>query len=507
MQFTLRPGLICFSDNQPGNHATMFVSSETLLFREDESSFDDVAHDYTWAFEWAGVPNGQLFVFATADREVAGIAKDANVGLVPFRGRIERGAEGKPEWLIDEKSRSRLVLAGPSVISRAKPSRGVRCMFVNPVIPYNQWACYKAGVMNEASFSAHGSAYVSAALKNQGHTTFLVDFRSMNSWAHVESVLRQQEFDVAFVGFLSIDAFHAAAAVRLLKELHPTKPVVVGGLHVSIAKEREFPRDDLVERYAWGKNGLLPGSFLEFLQHKGEASYIPSRYPKADYVILDDGETAAQTLVAELAAGRRPAERTLDGGAVAMEVARHMDRDLFRLDFEAYSPILPFQPTPMATVTWARGCSYKCTYSVTGDTIIYTEDGPTTIAELASGVGEGKACKHGGEVLEYQINKHVVTSLGMRLATKALAEGVRPVFRVVIEGSRAFRNFALGDPRRGSSGGLTSDPPVLYETTIKATGEQKILCYTRTPTANPSLPETGYLREKQKYLLGKIFQF
>ncbi len=46
----------------------------------------------------------------------------------------------------------------------SKPARGMRCMFVNPVIPYNQWACYKPGVMNEASFSAHGSAYVSAAL-------------------------------------------------------------------------------------------------------------------------------------------------------------------------------------------------------------------------------------------------------------------------------------------------------------------------------------------------------
>ena len=37
----------------------------------------------------------------------------------------------------------------------------------------------------------------------------------------------------------------------------------------------------------------------------------------------------------------------VEGGAVPMEVARHMDRDLFDLDVEAYSPILPFQPTPM----------------------------------------------------------------------------------------------------------------------------------------------------------------
>jgi radical SAM superfamily enzyme YgiQ (UPF0313 family) len=131
---------------------------------------------------------------------------------------------------------------------------------------------------------------------------------------------------------------------------------------VSIAKERIFPRPDLVDYYCWGNHQLLPGSFHEFLAFKGEDRYMPERYPLADYVILDDGELAAQELVAELAAGRRPAQQTWDGGAVPMEVARHMDRDLFRLDFEAYSPILPMQPAPLATVTWARGCSYKCTY-------------------------------------------------------------------------------------------------------------------------------------------------
>lgn len=243
-----------------------------------------------------------------------------------------------------------------------KPARGLRCMFVNPCIPYNQFACYKPGVMNEASFSSHGAAYVSAALKAHGHSCWMVDFRSHNGWQHIRDVLATQEYDVAFVGFLSIDVFHAAAAVRLLKELHPDRPVIVGGLHVSIAKERVFPRPDLVDYYCWGNHQLLPESFKWFLEHKGEDRYMPERYPLADYVILDDGETAAQEIVAELSAGRRPAQRTWDGGAVAMEVARHMDRDLFRLDFEAYSPILPFQPTPMVTVTWARGCPFHCRY-------------------------------------------------------------------------------------------------------------------------------------------------
>lgn len=238
----------------------------------------------------------------------------------------------------------------------------MRCLFVNPCVPYNQWACYQKGVMNEASFSSHGAAYVSAALKAQGHTCWMVDLRTLTGWAHAERVLREQEYDVVFVGFLSIDVFHAAAVVRLLKELHPDRPVIVGGLHVSIAKEKVFPRADLVDYYCWGKLDLLPDSFRQFLAFKGEGHYLPERYPQADYVILDDGEIAARELVAELSCGRRPDKRTWDGGAVPMEVARHMDRDLFQLDVEAYSPILPFQPTPMITVTWARGCPFHCRY-------------------------------------------------------------------------------------------------------------------------------------------------
>lgn len=340
MKFERRPGFVVFHDTRPGQHAQMRGPRGVMIYRDEASSFDDRASRYAWAFEWAGEPNeGDEFVFSTTDRQVRGEAKCG--------GAIEIE---KPKLISIKRS------------TKPGETASARCMFVNPCIPYNQWACYKPGVMNEASFSSHGSAYVSAALKAKGHHTWMVDLRAHQNWQHVRDVLAQQEYDVAFVGFLSIDVFHAAAVVRLLKELHPERPVVVGGLHVSIAKEREFPRADLVDYYCFGNHDLLPDSFKQFLDFKDEATYMPERFPLADYVILDDGEIAAQELVAELAAGRTPSNRTLDGGAVPMEVARHMDRDLFDLNVEAYSPILPFQPTPMVTVTWARGCSYRCTY-------------------------------------------------------------------------------------------------------------------------------------------------
>ncbi len=355
MRFERRPGFIVFHDDKPGSYVAMRGPRGNLVFSGDASLFDDNQRQYAWAFEWAGeLHDGDQLVFSTVDREVVGEMRGGDIVVVPV-------SEKRPPPTSPLPSPSKLItLKRPT--TPGMPSASARCMFVNPCVPYNQWACYRPGSMNEASFSSHGSAYVSAALKSHGHTCWMVDLRAHGNWQHVRNTLARQEYDVAFVGFLSIDVFHAAAVVRLLKELHPNRPVIVGGLHVSIAKEKIFPRPDLVSYYCWDNHDLLPDSFKQFLAFKGEATYLPERYPLADYVILDDGEIAARELVAELAAGRRPTQKTWDGGAVPMEIARHMDRDLFNLEVEAHSPILPFQPTPMVTVTWARGCPFHCRY-------------------------------------------------------------------------------------------------------------------------------------------------
>ena len=346
-RFEQRLGAIVFHDDKPGNAVTLHgPGGQSLRTNLSASSASDSARAYAWGFSYDGeLRDGQRFVFATADRTVHGEV---------VSGAIQIVAAPPPS------AAPRLVSIKSQRAQRTTTS--VRCLMINPSVPYNQWSCYRPGVMNEASFSAHGMAYVSATLKNAGHTCWLVDLRSLSSWAHVESVLREQEYDIAFVGFLSIDAFNAACVVRLLKEIHPNRPVVVGGLHVSIAKERVFPRPDLISYYCWDNYEIVPDVFKQFLGWKGEDRFDSNRFPLADYVILDDGEIAARALVADLAAGRRPAERTIEGGAVPMEVARHMDRDLFDLDVEAHSPILPFQPVPMVTVTWARGCPFHCRY-------------------------------------------------------------------------------------------------------------------------------------------------
>ena len=92
-----RGGLISFSSDFPGNHATMFgPNGEKLAFRADASSFNDAARSYTWAFDVGPVVDGDTFVFATVDKTVVGV-KTFDGFLVGSKAvAVARDKIGKP---------------------------------------------------------------------------------------------------------------------------------------------------------------------------------------------------------------------------------------------------------------------------------------------------------------------------------------------------------------------------------------------------------------------------
>lgn len=107
MRFDVRGDLLVFSDDRPGQHATMFEPlGRKLKFRADASSFDDAAQRYEWAFELADpLRDGDRFIFATVDREVVGVvvdATDAALGgsrvqvLDRVKVTVARESDGKP---------------------------------------------------------------------------------------------------------------------------------------------------------------------------------------------------------------------------------------------------------------------------------------------------------------------------------------------------------------------------------------------------------------------------
>lgn len=98
MKFTIQPGLILFHDDKVGAHATMLGPTGKLSFRDDACVFHDADQSYAWAFEWtAGLKKGQVFVFATTDREAVGeVDAMGEIVISDRKVTVKRDVDGVP---------------------------------------------------------------------------------------------------------------------------------------------------------------------------------------------------------------------------------------------------------------------------------------------------------------------------------------------------------------------------------------------------------------------------
>ena len=241
----------------------------------------------------------------------------------------------------------------------SEPKKHSKILFINAAISGPGWNSMHPHGGNEGSYMFHGIAYVSAFLKSRGHTCSLLDLRKLSSWKHFEEAARQADYDYAFVSFLSLDAFTGACAIRSLKEVWPTRPVLVGGVHVSVCKDKVFPPDNFDDYYL---KRAVPKRMDEYLAYKGEPAFDAAKFPKADCVVLGEGEIAS----AELVESDGPLPSYVEGGIIEdLGDLPHCDRDLFDNNCEITSPLLPHLPQPFITITFGRGCPYKCTFCAT----------------------------------------------------------------------------------------------------------------------------------------------
>lgn len=279
-----------------------------------------------------------------------------------------RGKEGGAPWYG----------AGLRWSKMPPPKALARCLFVYPGVTSPGWASLKAGASNEATYMSHGMAYVSSALKARGHLAWLLDMRSCRSWPDFARRVAAEEYDLAFLGFLSHDAFTAAGALRVMKEVWPDRPVVVGGIHPTISEDVVWPPDDLAD--LWLRRDP-PQQLRGFLEWKCEPVYEPANFPKADCVIWNEGEVAACMIAEEVAAGNPIPQTLVNAGVVPdLNETPHADRELFDTEIECQTPLLPFLPRPFYTITFGRGCPFAC---LAGDTKVNTIDGYVRIDELA----------------------------------------------------------------------------------------------------------------------------
>ena len=426
MRFEIRDGLVVFHDNEPRSNVWMRGPRGVLPFNGGASLFSDQKREYAWAFDRTAEPkDGDQFAFMSIEREAVGEFKDGAITILTEEELLARPAAGL-------------------IVTPRKPKKsGLRIMAVFPGIqsPGAGWNTLShASANNESAYMAHGMSYISAYLKSRGHDVWLLDTRGFRNWGHFIDEVKRQEYDFAMLGPLSIEAFTSACIVRILKETHPRRPVIFGGLHVSMTKDKVFPPNDLPKFYFYQEP---PSRMKEYLALKGEAAFDPDRWPKADYLVWNEGELATAAIVEgqDLKAGDWDYE-VMPGGTVFMNgkivpdlnKMPHMDRSLFNEEMEKQHPLLPELPAPFHTITFGRGCPYKCSFSVTGDTIVFTEDGPVSIASLAAGIGSVRACVHGASTIDYRVERAVATPGGRGIATLAAAEGVQPVIQVTTEG-------------------------------------------------------------------------
>jgi anaerobic magnesium-protoporphyrin IX monomethyl ester cyclase len=195
----------------------------------------------------------------------------------------------------------------------------------------------------EAGWVSHGLAHLSSAAKAQGFEIDLIDLRALAGWDAYEAEVAARRPDVLGVTMMSVDFNPANEAIDRAKAVNPDIVTVLGGPHPTLA-------------------------VAEVTEN-----------PNVDYVITHEGEVTFPWLLSELQAGRRPAERVIQGVMPDLDALPYPDRDLFLDEWRKHgytsdSPEVPFVeelPPPFLTIIAGRGCKYNCSFCQPAERTIF----------------------------------------------------------------------------------------------------------------------------------------
>jgi hypothetical protein len=79
-RFEIRPSLVVFHDDKPGQNVRLFIRDQQCPFRGDASSFDDAKRKYAWAFEGV-VSEGDAVTFVCDEGAVMGVVRGDQVEI------------------------------------------------------------------------------------------------------------------------------------------------------------------------------------------------------------------------------------------------------------------------------------------------------------------------------------------------------------------------------------------------------------------------------------------
>jgi radical SAM superfamily enzyme YgiQ (UPF0313 family) len=177
----------------------------------------------------------------------------------------------------------------------------------------------------DANFIDHGLASISAAAKARGHTTDLIDLRTLRDWDHFRAEVRRRPTRVWAVTSWSLHYPDAVRAIRVVKEEHEDAIVVLGGVHATLQTPQVLA------------NRLV------------------------DHVVTREGELAFAALLDDVEAGEA-VPRLVVGEGGDLDALPWVDRDLFDPRGELAVPMAPGLPTPFVTTNAGRGCPFRCNF-------------------------------------------------------------------------------------------------------------------------------------------------
>lgn len=310
-------------------------------------------------------------------------------------------------------------------------------------------------LLDDRAFPFLGPLQIGAVARQLGHEVRVADLTGYKQrhpeivHASYDGVMDEAEkilWDVAesadLVGFYSLAAQHPQV-VKLnafIRKHNPSCVTALGGPHANTAPSRCL--DDAFDYIVvsdQGGGGGEPG-FIELLKRVSV-----SKDRLADRQDLGRQRGGLRVLKDNCEVGWEKNDRIIklpsrlskdeasawvkDGIVYQNDRWPFPARDL--IEIRSYSYLVGGERA--TSIVSATGCPFACTYSVTGDTYIHTDRGFERIDELMEGSGVVEACGHGGHVVSHRPDRFVSTAHGRRPIVKAMKEGIRPVFHIIME--------------------------------------------------------------------------
>jgi anaerobic magnesium-protoporphyrin IX monomethyl ester cyclase len=199
----------------------------------------------------------------------------------------------------------------------------MRMLFIYPDVRTNQFAHIQ-----------HGVASISAVLKAAGHQTDLVWFREEISEDEFVEMVREKKPDVAGFSSSTQQWPFTKRYARALKNSEPSLPLVIGGVHASLASE-DVMAENIFDILCRGEGELAMRDLMDALEHGKDFREIQNLWVRHNDQVIQN-----------------PLRDWID----PLDDMPFPDRTIWDND------LILYENDHEAALMASRGCPYACTY-------------------------------------------------------------------------------------------------------------------------------------------------